>query len=411
MSAPCTVSCRTLTVPQPTQRSPLNTLLWLLTAALGAVGFGPAHADDPNPYYIGGSASVAHDTNVYRLPSAVGDTSYSLGLLGGFDQQVGRQRVYASGTLQDTRFQDLKKLDHTNYSVKAGIDWATGYSLSGTLSQTSSQSLYNYGGSNTIKSNAKNLERRNETVARLRYGSASLLSLDTSYTHRNQNYSDPAYKFNALDQDAVSVGLTYRPSALLTLGTALRYTKGNYRLERDFDRKDVDLTANWVPTGRSTLNARLSYGKRTSRNGNSAFDFNGTTGQLKWTYQPTGKLTFVTSFNRDSGAESGFINGQQAGTFGDESRLTNALSLNTTYAFTSKIRVDLNLYANHRSLVFGAFKGHDAARSAMLVATYQPLRSLSLSCSAGRDSRSASGQVSYDYGNNSVSCSAQITLQ
>lgn len=393
------------------KRSPLNTWVRVLTVALAASGFGSAQADDPNPYYIGGSASVAHDTNVYRLPSATSDTSYSVGLLGGFDQPIGRQRVYASGTLQETRFQDLKQLDYTSYSVNAGIDWATVYNLSGTLSQTSSQSLYNYGGSNTIQSNAKNLERRNETVARLSYGSASLLSLDTSFTHRNQNYSDPAYRFNALNQDAVSAGLTYRPRESLTLGTALRYTKGNYQLERDFDRKDVDLTANWAPTGRSSLNARVSYGKRTSRNGISAFDFTGTTGQLRWTYQPTGKLTLVTAFNRDSGAESGFINGQQAGTFGDESRLTNALSLNTTYAATSKIRLDLNLYANRRSLVFGAFKGRDAVRSAMLVATYRPLRSLSFSCNAGRDSRSASGQVSFDYGNNSVSCSAQITLQ
>ena len=85
--------------------------------------------------------------------------------------------------------------------------------------------------------------------------------------------------------------------------------------------------------------------------------------------------------------------------------------MNTTYAATSKIRLDLNLYANRRSLVFGAFKGRDAVRSAMLVATYKPLRSLSFSCNAGRDSRSASGQVSFDYGNNSVSCSAQMTLQ
>ena len=397
----------------PHQRSgnPLNLKLCVLAAALGMSWLGAAQADDPNPYYIGGSASVAHDTNVYRLPSATGDTSYSVGLLGGFDQPIGRQRVYASGTLQETRFQDLKQLNHTNYSVNLGIDWATIYNLSGTLSQTSSQSLYNYGGANTIQTNAKNLERRNETVARLRYGGAALLSLDTSYTRRNQKYSDPAYRFNALNQDAVSVGLTYRPRDALTLGTALRFTRGQQQLNRDFDRKDVDLTANWVPTGLSSVNARLSYGKRTSRNGVSAFDFTGTTGQLKWTYQATGKLSFVSTFNRDSGAESGFMNGQQVGSFGDESRLTNALSLNTTYALTSKIRLDLNLYANRRSLASGVFRGRDALHSATLAATYKPLRNLSLSCNAGRDSRSASGQVSFDYGNNSVSCSAQITLQ
>jgi len=398
-------------MPHQQNRSALDTLLRLLAAALAAFGFGSAQADDPNPYYIGASTSVGYDSNVFRLPQAVGDTSYRYGLLGGIDQSIGRQRVYASGTLQETRFQDLKNLDHTAYSVNVGIDWATIYKLSGKLDHTSSQSLYNYGGTNIVQTNARNLERRDETVARLSYGSASLLSLDASYTHRNQNYSDPAYRFNALNQDAISAGLTYRPRESLTLGTALRYTMGKYRLERDFDRKDVDLTANWIPTGSSVINARLSYGDRTSRNGGSAFDFTGTTGQLKWTYQPTGKLSFVTLFNRDSGAESGFINGQQAGTFGDESRLTNALSLNTTYALTSKIRFDLNLYANRRSLVFGSLRGHDSVRSAMLVATYRPLRNLSLSCNAGHDSRRASGRVSFDYDNNSVSCSAQITLQ
>ena len=398
-------------MPQQSARNLCNARLCLLTAAVVMSLMGTAHADDPNPYYIGGSASVAHDTNVYRLPRATADTSYTAGLLGGFDQSIGRQRIYASGTVQETRFQDLKQLDHTNYSVNAGIDWATIYDLSGTLSQTSSQSLYNYGGTNTVQTSAKNLERRNETVARLRYGTYSLLSVDTSYTHRNQNYSDPAYRFNALKQDAVSVGLTYRPKESLSLGTALRFTRGKYQIRRDFDRKDIDLTANWVPTGRSSVNARLSYGQRTARNGVSAFDFNGTTGQLMWTYKPTGKLSFVTTFNRDSGAESGFINGQQIGTFGDDSRLTNALSVNTSYAATSKIRLDLNLYANRRSLVFGAFRGNDSVRSATLAATYAPLRNLSLSCNAGRDSRSASGQVSFAYGNNSVSCSAQITLQ
>ena len=132
---------------------------------------------------------------------------------------------------------------------------------------------------------------------------------------------------------------------------------------------------------------------------------------MNWTYRPTGKLSFVSTFSHDSGAESGFINGQQVGTFGDQSRITDALSLNTAYALTSKIRLDLNLYANRRSLVIGVFRGHDSVRSATLAATYTPLRNLSLSCNAGRDSRSASGQVSFAYGNNSVSCSAQITLQ
>ena len=391
-------------------RQPQILALVSLATVMSLSWSGSAHAD-PNPYYIGGSATVAHDSNVFRQPRAVGDTSYTVGLLGGFNQPIGRQRLYASGTLQDTSFQDLKQLNHTNYSFNGGVDWETIYNLSGTLSQSSNQSLYNFGGNSTVISNAKNIERRNETIARVRYGTSSLLSLDTSYTHRTQKYSDPAFRSNDLTQDAVSGGLTYRPRDSLTLGAALRFTQGKRQLQSKFDRRDVDLTALWVPTGLSTIDARLSFGKQKARSGTSAFDFTGTTGQLKWTYQATGKLAFVSSFNRDSGAESSFANRQQSSTFGDESRITEAVSLNTNYAFSSKIRFDLNLYANHRSLVLGPFKGSDSVRSATLGATYVPLRNLSLSCNVGRDSRSASGRVSFAYGNNSVSCSAQITLQ
>ena len=394
------------------QRKPRlpNPALGPLVAAFALCSAGQALAD-PNPYYIGSSVTVRHDSNVFRLPDSTSDTSYGLALIGGINQPIGRQRLYASGTVQDTRFQDLKRLDHTNYSGKAGIDWETIYDLSGSLSHTSSQSLYNYGGNSTVISNTKNLERRNESVARIRYGKGSLLSLETSYTLRKQSYSDPAFQFNALDQDAVSVGLTYQPRASLTLGTALRYTQGKYQLERDFTRRDVDLTANWVPSGLSAINGRISIGKRKARSGESAFDFTGSTGQLRWTYQPTGKLAFVTLLSRDSGAESGFINGQEAGAFGDDSRRTTVLSLNTAYTATSKIRLDLNLYANRRSLAQGAFDGRDSVRRASLVATYAPVRNVSLSCNVSRDSRNASGQVSFDYDNNSVSCSAQVTLQ
>lgn len=396
----------------PLHRKPrlLTAALVPLAALIALCTAGRAQAD-PNPYYIGSSVTVRHDSNVFRLPDSVGDTSYGLAVIGGIDQPIGRQRIYASGTVQETRFQDLKRLDHTNYSARAGVDWATVYNLSGTLSHTSSQSLFNYGGNSTVNSDAKNLERRNESVASIRYGMASLFSLESSFTRRKLSYSDAAFQFNALDQDAISVGLTYRPRAALTLGTALRYTKGESRNERDFTRRDIDLTANWVPSGLSSVNARISYGKRKESSGQSAFDFTGATGQLRWRYQPTGKLTFITQFNRDTGDESGFINGQGAGTFGDESRRTNALSVATTYTLSSKIRVDLNLYANRRSLVQGPFSGRDSLRNASLAATYAPWRNVSLSCNVSRDSRTASGQVSFDYGNNSVSCSAQVTLQ
>lgn len=397
----------------PRPRSALISTLVTLSAAVALSWGGAAHAD-PNPYYIGASTSVGYDSNVFRLPKAVGDTTYSYGLVGGIDQTIGRQRVYASGTVRETRFVDLKALNHTNYSALAGIDWQTLYSLSGTLSYSSAQSLYNYGGTNTIVSTAKNVENRDEIIATGRWGGSSLLSLDTSYTRRKLSYSDPAYRFSALNQNGWSVGLTYKPRALLTLGTALRYTQGKYQLSRDFDRYDVDLTGTWVPTGLSSVTARLSYGTRKSRNGAaSALDFKGSTGRLSWVYQPSGKLRFTTTFSRDSGAESGFLSteGQPTGNSGDNSRITNNLSVNSVYTLTSKIRVNAGVRLAHRSLAFGSFEGSDTLRSASLGASYAILRNATINCDLRRESRSASGQLSFDYRASTVSCSAQIALQ
>jgi len=399
-------------MPHQHQRSSLISALAMLAAAVALTWAGSAHAD-PNPYYIGASTSVGYDSNVFRLPKAVGDTTYSYGLLGGIDQTIGRQRLYASGTVRDTRFVDLKQLNYVDYSFRGGVDWQTLYDLSGTLSYSSAQSLYNYGGTSTILSKAKNVETRDEIIAKGRWGASSLLSLDTSYTHRKLAYSDPAYQRNSLNQDGWSLGLTYRPRALLTLGTAVRYTQGKYQLNRDFDRYDVDLTGTWVPTALSSLTARLSYGNRKSRNGISELDFKGTTGQLSWVYQPTGKLRFTTAFSHDSGAESGFfnVNGQQLNGIGDNSRLTNTVTLNSTYNLTAKIQLNAGLLVSNRSLKTGSLDGNDTLRTASLGASYAILRNASLGCNFRRESRSASGQGSYDFRDSSVSCSAQISLQ
>lgn len=396
-------------LPRPSQSARCGLAVFLVWS-----GFGVAHADDPNPYYIGTSLAIAHDSNVFRLPSSAGDTYYSAGLLAGLDQPIGRQRVYASGIVRENRFQDLKQLDHTDYTLKAGIDWETIERLSGTLSFSGNQSLFNYGGTNTVQSTQRNIEKRTESIARVKYGLQSLLVLDGAFVHRSQRYSDPAYRSNSLTQDAASVGVSFRPSAMWTVGTGLRFTRGNYQSSgKDFDRRDIDLTAKWVPTGLSTLNGRLSFGRREARTGSSEYDFSGTTGQLTWTYRPTGKLVFNTSVSRDSGSESSFltVEGQQAGGPGDTSRITETFTLNSVYTLSSKIRVDAGVRVAHRSLVSGPFEGSDALHSATLGASYAVLRNASLSCSVGRETRSASGALSFGYGASTVSCSAQITLQ
>ena len=132
-------------MPHQLARSSLITKLSTLATIVVLSWAGSAHAD-PNPYYIGAASSVGYDSNVFRLPKAVDDTLYSLGLVGGLNQSIGRQRLYANGTVSETRFAEQKQLNYTRYSFLGGIDWQTVYSLSGTLSYSSKQSLYSFGG-------------------------------------------------------------------------------------------------------------------------------------------------------------------------------------------------------------------------------------------------------------------------
>ena len=96
-----------------------------LIAALATLAGAAAWADEPSPWYLGVSQALTHDSNVYRVPDGVGDNYSSTGLLGGFDQPIGRQRLHGSANIRYNKYQDETTLDNTSYGVAAGWDWET----------------------------------------------------------------------------------------------------------------------------------------------------------------------------------------------------------------------------------------------------------------------------------------------
>jgi len=92
--------------PQPALLARSLLTLCSLGLTLGAV------RAETSPYYIGLSESITHDSNLYRLgdgrptPSTIqsrGDTSFATALVGGVDQQWGRQRLTGSLNLAHNR--------------------------------------------------------------------------------------------------------------------------------------------------------------------------------------------------------------------------------------------------------------------------------------------------------------------
>lgn len=408
-----------------------------LAALLGAAGAGHA---ETSPYYLGVSQGVVRDSNVFRTPgNVVSDTYSSTGLLAGVDQPFGRQRFYATGSVNYNRYNDQKQLNNTSYGLNTGLDLQTVNNLSGALSYSINQSLLNYGNASATESTGKNLEKTQQLLARASWGGVSLIGLDLTGTHRTLRYSTPGLSARPFDQDSLSLGATYRPSGLLSFGAALRATRGTYQSvtgagvtvpDSDFDRNDLDLTATWVPTGLSTVNARLSFGRQTYELASDRNRSNVTTGSLAWDYRPTGKLGFNLWLSRDTGTETTFfdrvaiVTGERRTSVGDNSQLTNTVSLRARYVATAKIAVSANARYARRKIdnVFTdsgfsfANQGNVTDKGLSLSITYDVLRSMQLGCNFSRETRgtgpTSTGQpVSVPYAANVVGCYGQFTLR
>jgi hypothetical protein len=404
----------------------------VLTALVAGIAGGARAQNDP--YYFGLSQSLGHNSNVYRVNNQeVPDKFATTSLNFGFDQPISRQRLFANASVRATRYEDIKILNNTGYGLSAGWDLSTIERLSGGIGVSLNRSLASYaaaGDQTPVPQTKKNEETTGSANLRVQYGLVSLLSLNASATHSEIRYSAVEYARSEVRQNAGSLGLTYRPSGLLTLGSALRVTQGEYpnplpgtAIKEGFDRKDVDLTANWAATGLSTLNARLSYG-RTSYDTLVNRDTKGVTGSLGWNWKPTGKTSFNTSFSRDTGTETSLaaLANNQGNAVGDNSVTTNTFALGANYEATAKININLGARHARRTLsneqvvngvLVSSTEGRDTVTSVTLGATYALSRAWQMGCNAGQDTgkpESSTG-LSTKYTTTQASCNVQLTLR
>lgn len=412
---------RRASAPRAPASTPARTVALALATLLAGTGL---HAE-ANPYSFGLSQSFGHNSNLYRtthdeLPDKFSVTSLNLGI----DQPIGRQRLYGGASVRATRYEDVRILDNLAYGLNAGLDWSTIERLSGSLGVAANRTLANYAASgDETQTTKRNLETSRQATLRVQLGVASLLALNTAWSHSEISYTAPEYRAAQLRQNAGSLGFTYRPSALLSMGAALRATRGEYPnvivastgRNESFERNDVDLTSTWVASGLSTVGARLSYGRfvfeaQTLRN------FRGVTGTLTWDWKATGKLKFNTSFSRDSGSETALyaLANNQGTAVGDNSTLTNGLGLGLEYEATAKIRITLGGRLAQRELVSGSVTGSDRSSNYSLGLSYAPTRSWQLGCGASQDGRKPSvdsSAVSTRYSATQANCNVQLIIR
>ena len=402
-------------------------------AALGLAQVGSVFAQ-ASPYYVGVAQAFTNESNVFRVATGIpesSDTYSTTSLLAGINQPFGRQRFFTDAVVRYNRYRENTQLDNTGYGLAAGLDWETVERLSGRIGYTLNENLARFGADAGPPLTTKNMERSQEFVASGQYGRISLLSLEAAYTHRQLDYSAAEWAYLEYKQDAISLGVLYRPSEQLTLGAATRHTEGRYPFavettpgvfqEDKFTRNDFDLTADWVATGFSTVAVRLSF-TRESHDVVTSRDINGPTGAVRWDYKPTGKLAFTTQFIHDSGPESSFTRYDQGGakSIGSDSQISNSVLFRGLYEATAKVQIEFNARYERRNLV-NSFElstggtstetGSDELGEMRLGVNYAPTRSLLFGCALGYEKRATSSSLSYPYTAGIANCSAQFKLQ
>jgi hypothetical protein len=396
--------------------------LLLAAACLTTCGFAAPVLADANPYYFGGSLSVNQVSNIYRLSNNTNsDTVSTASLLAGMDQRFGRQRVFADGSLNTSRYRSNTDLNNNGYSLKAGLDWSTIERLSGTVSINNSRALGTYNVRDVAPILKQNIEENNQLEAVARLGLVTKFTLEATGGYRTRRFSAVEYARLEFDQNRFSLGVVYRPSTDLTLGVAGRITQdkypryslsgGNYSAG-EFERKDIDLTGRWAISGASTLEGRLSSGNSKVIQGVGS-DFSGITGLIGWTWQPTARWNLSTNLSRDTGLETSLFSAGTSIFSADQNRLTNALRFNASYEVSSKVALNagFSLSKTDRTNEFLGQSASNYDRDTLfnLGVRYQLSRGIQLSCQYSKQARDSSTAL-YVYDASSYGCSGQIIL-
>lgn len=399
-------------------------------------------ARDPRPYYLGVSQGFTHESNVFRSPNGSSDTYSSTSLLGGLDQRIGRQRLFGTASVSANRYFKQSELDNTSYALNAGLDWETINKLSGNVNAGLSRNLAAPAVSGVVPGARRNIGQTQTIGTTVRYGGASLLTLEGNVGYSQVDYTDPAFAPSETRGQTAGVTLYFRPGGPLRVGVGGRLTRtevpralldpiaGTYQ-SNTVDGKNLDLSAEYRLSGLVDARGRLSYTRQDNSNPLiSGADFSGLTGGLNVTYVATGKTALNFFAARDAGVTSSAFNGFivdtsqltpvrtfQSGTY-QNNQVTNSAGVNASYAATGKTTANAGLrYSRARLLSTLVTTGGastsdttDVAKVIFIGASYAISYNWGLNCSASHEARDVSGAlVSYSYSVNTIGCVTQYT--
>jgi hypothetical protein len=399
-------------------RAPLARTASALLGGLMAIASARAQAP---PWSLSVEEAITSDSNVLRAPdgqSRVADLLSRTTLGSGIDLPFGVQRLTAGASLHADRYRDSSRLDNNGASGFAAFDWQSADLLSGSLRAAAARELAPLGVDGLPTSGSgKNEQKTHEVDARVRLGLPGYNNLELALRHDGLDYSAPEHRAFDLWQRSAGLSYHFRTGGPLPWAVGFRHSEGGYpyalqpadgpRIADDFRRNDVDLSARWLPSGRSTLDLRLS-GTRETHTTVRARDADALTASASWLYQPTPQLDLHLDAVRDTGAGSAFLGIEGDAGTGRDSGASIAETLALAGAWRSGASIEWQAAARwmRRNLVDTAVlspgsgpvdAGTDQTRVLSLGFVVTPTPQWRVGCGVERDVRTTASPVSYAY--------------
>ena len=176
----------------------------------------------------------------------------------------------------------------------------------------------------------------------------------------------------------------------------------------EMDRKDIDFTVTWVPSGLSKIRGRISL-TREDHTAPSRADIHGVTGAVTWEYEPTAKTRISSSLIRDTGSETSFLSLERLGLQGvrsDNNRLNWIALVEANWAATAKIAVTGTVrYIRGEVDTLAGTTFNNSTSKFGLGARYLATRNVTLGCNLSHESGGSSFSADI------VGCFGQFVIQ
>ncbi|TDM05541.1 MAG: hypothetical protein C4K60_12330 [Ideonella sp. MAG2] len=391
----------------------------LLPLALAMAATSPAWAQESG-LSVGVSQQVLHDSNVLRSPEGSEQgawVSYS-GMRLSLDTPVGRGSFKANASAEAVRYRHLSQLNHTGLKLDATLAVDAAERISGEVGASTEQSLFRYDQLGLVQTE-RSLRRSKRAFVAARVGVVTRWTAEASVSLQDTQFTDVPLTVRDQRWLTAEAGLRYQPSPDFYVRGAVRGVDGAYTREGladdDFRREELQGVVGWQASGASNLQASAVLSRETHTLA-SVRDSNKWLGSVAWRWQPTGKLQFNTRLARDSYAGSTETDISSADTV-----LRTSASVGATWRLSAKVQLDAQGMRAQRTLdnVFSSTvrqtrQGRDTTDTLGLTLSYQPLRSVGLSCSANWTRRTVDGDLtglSYPFAATDYGCAGQFWLR